>query len=551
MIEAFWIPLLPPYLIGLALSWAIEAMLTPRPVAPWRRPAAAIGVHVGVWTLAFALELALFRRPYFGVANVLAIQLLIVLVSNAKYQALREPFVYPDFEYFTDAIKHPRLYLPFFGLARALAAGGGYGAALWAGLALEDSVTAGAGIWLVSFVELPQEHMFDPTAPLMPFFAHTFGLAAAGLAVAILAGRRNPVVFDATQDLRRLGLVAALWAYGRSERQPADDLRRRAPFATAKPPEVLPDPLPDLVVIQSESFFDARRAYPQLLRQDILANFDLLKSEAVAHGQLTVAAWGANTVRTEFAFLAGMGPDALGVHQYNPYRKLAEQGFPTIASYLKSLGYRTVCVHPYHRSFYRRDKVLPLLGFDEFIGIEAFQGARRDGSYVGDKALGQYVAHMLQEKTDRPLYLHVITMENHGPLHWESVDPDDVADVFRAPMPEGCRDLVAYSRHLRNADAMFGDLRQALMGREKPASLCIFGDHVPIMPGVYAELGEVEGTTDYVLWRTGKSQKEKERDEDVTLLACRYLQATGTYERYDASKPVTAYVSKNAEIDAF
>jgi len=169
VIEAFWIPLLPPYLMGLALSFAVEASLAPRPVAPWRRPMAAVGVHVGVWTLAFALELMLFRRPYFAVANVLAIELLIVLVSNAKFQALREPFVYPDFEYFTDAIRHPRLYLPFFGLTRAMAAGGGYGAALWAGLALEDSVTAGAGIWLVSFAELPQEHAFDPTAPLVPF----------------------------------------------------------------------------------------------------------------------------------------------------------------------------------------------------------------------------------------------------------------------------------------------------------------------------------------------------------------------------------------------
>ncbi|CAB3929641.1 LTA synthase family protein [Achromobacter insolitus] len=529
MIDAFWIPLLPPYLIGLAFTWAIETLLVPHPVAPWRRPAAALGAHLGVWTLAFALELALFRRPYFAVANVLAIQVLIVLVNNAKYHALREPFVHPDFEYFTDAIKHPRLYLPFLGLARALAAGGGYGAALWAGLALEDSVTAGAGLWLVSFAELPQEHLFDPTAPLIPFFAHTAALAIAGLALAMLAGRRNPVSFDACNDLRRLGLIAALWAYGRAERQPTADLRSRAPFANAKPPDVLPDPLPDLVVIQSESFFDARRAYPQILRKDILANFDLLKSEAVAHGQLKVPAWGANTVRTEFAFLSGMGPDELGIHQYNPYRRLAGQGFPTIASYLKSLGYRTVCVHPYHRSFYRRDKVLPLLGFDEFIGIEAFQGARRDGSYVGDKALGQYVAHMLQGKTDRPLYLHVITMENHGPLHWESVDKRTEQELMERPLPPGCADLLAHTRHLRNADAMFGALRRGLLARPRPAGLCIFGDHVPIMPAVYKQLGVVDGTTDYVIWHSRGAQPTGADRVSSSALSAAFLAGMGVW----------------------
>lgn len=54
---------------------------------------------------------------------------------------LREPFVYSDFEYFTDALRHPRLYLPFLGWPAALLLACGYGLALWAGLALESSAT--------------------------------------------------------------------------------------------------------------------------------------------------------------------------------------------------------------------------------------------------------------------------------------------------------------------------------------------------------------------------------------------------------------------------
>lgn len=530
MIEAFWIPLLPPYLIGLVLSFLVETMLTPRPVAPWQRPLAAVGVHVGVWTVAFALELMLFRRPYFAVANVLAIELLIVLVSNAKYQALREPFVYPDFEYFTDAIKHPRLYLPFFGVGRALAAGGGYGIALWAGLALEDSVTAGAGIWLVSFAELPQEGMFDPTAPIVPFFTHSAGLALIGWGGVALCGRRYVPKFDAIDDLRRFGLSAALWAYRLSERQSVRSLRRDAPFHTIRPPKSLPSSLPDLVVIQSESFFDVRRAYPELIRPDVLANFDLLKSEAAQQGCLRVEAWGANTVRTEFGFLSGMKAQALGVHQYNPYRKLAMDSFPTLPSYLKSLGYRTVCVHPYHGSFYRRDKVLPALGFDEFIAIEAFHGAQRDGAYVGDKALGAMVLELLGQPADVPLYLHVITMENHGPLHWETVGSADVADTLTAEQPVGCQDLVAYVKHLRNADEMFGSLRRSLLDRGRATALCLFGDHVPIMPGVYQHLGETDGQTDYLIWNSADRGRGGKQDRDVSGLARDYLQVVGLCE---------------------
>src|SRR5690606_16116693 len=123
---------LPAYLVGLLASWALETLLQPRPHAPWRRAASALGVHIGVWTLAFAQEIALFRRPYVAAANVLALQAVFVIVNNAKFHSLREPFVYPDFIFFTDAIKHPRLYLPFLGWLPPLAAAVGYGLALWA-----------------------------------------------------------------------------------------------------------------------------------------------------------------------------------------------------------------------------------------------------------------------------------------------------------------------------------------------------------------------------------------------------------------------------------
>lgn len=513
MLERYWLMLLFAYLAGLALSWLAELLLVPRPAAPWGRPAAALGVHIGLWTLLFAFELALFHRPYFGVANILVVQLLIILVSNAKYQALEEPFVFQDFEYFVDALRHPRLYLPFFGMTRALTATGGYALALWAGLVWEPSLMAADGA-AITLAEL---------------LACTLTLGSAGLIAARRAGRHCHAVFDAAEDLRRLGMAAALWAYGRAERQPTDSLRERAPFAALPPFAAALDSLPDLVVIQSESFFDARRVYPQL-RADILAHFDQLKAESIQYGTLRVAARGANTVRTEFGFLSGIPAGELGIHQYNPYRRLAKQGFPTLASHLKQLGYRTICVHPYHRSFYSRDTVLPLLGFDRFIGIEAFGDAPRDGPYVGDRALGARVMQLLSDDFDGPTYIHAITMENHGPLHWESVTEQDIASVLSTPVPDVCRDLVAYARHLRNANAMLEELTRSLKSRARASALCFFGDHIPIMPAVYRALGTPSGDTDYVLWRSDVNKQRVGGQEslcDVASLAFAYLRATG------------------------
>jgi len=470
--------------LGLVASALMGAVLRPRPVAPWRRPWAANATHAGIWLMAYAAELLLFGRPCFAMFNVLAIEGVIVLVSLAKYDALREPFVFQDFDYFTDAIRHPRLYLPFFPWLYAVAAAVGYGAALWLGLVLEPAVIHAARVRGLAVVLL---------------------LALSGWGLARVGGRRLAPTFEADDDLRRLGLLAALWAYGRAERVApglgTGDAPVRGPFR-AVPPARTPACLPDLVTIQSESFFDVRRTYP-IVKQEVLQGFDGLRAQAAVYGELDVAARGANTVRTEFAFLTGLAPRDLGVHRFNPYRKLARRGVPTVASYLRKLGYRTVCVHPYHGSFYGRDTVLPALGFDEFIDIQAFGEKQKDGANIGDRALGGYVSALLQRDDPRPLYIHVITMENHGPLHLESVNAADARQVLNGPMPAGCEDLVAYARHLCNADDMLSALAQTLACNGRPAGLCVFGDHIPIMAKVYRALGQPSGTTDALIWLTG------------------------------------------------
>lgn len=497
MPEAAWWVLGAPLAGGLLATWLLEAALAPRPRAPWRRPLSAVALHAGVWTFAFACVWAVVGRPWFAAGILLAVFGLVVAVNNAKYHSLREPFVWADFEYFTDAIRHPRLYLPFLGIARAFAVAAGVALAVAAGWLLESAARA---------------------------WGAAAALGAAGAGLAAWAGSRTvPVSFEARKDLRRLGLVMSLWRYACAERRLAEP--PATPFSRAAPAPAAP--LPDLVAVQSESFFDPRPLYPQL-RGDLLSGFDRLRAQACAHGRLRVASWGANTVRTEFAFLSGLGLREQGVHRYQPYRRLARTRPDTAASYLRALGYHTVCVHPYHASFYGRDRVLPMLGFDEFIDISAFGAPQAGEPYVGDRAVADLVAAVLRRERSRPLYVHVITMENHGPLHLERVGPLDEAAVCARALPAGCADLVAYGRHLRNADAMFTSLAGTLADLPRPAGLCIYGDHVPIMPRVYRELGAPDGATDYLVWRTGHAAGQPvAREIAATELAALFLRHMG------------------------
>ena len=494
---------------GLMMSLAIERLITPRP--PLARPWKAWVLHGGLWLCTHALLTLVLGRPWFAAATVSAFLLMLVLVNNAKVKALGEPFVFQDYEYFTDAIRHPRLYIPFLGWWKFLGTATGF------------VLAVAIGLW------------GEATPALRFFWSGQLGGTAvvfAGGVLFLLAGHRTAlaVSFEPERDTRALGLLASLWRYGEAE---------HAPLAVAFPfdipaPKGLESGLPHLVAVQSESFFDARSLYPGI-RPDVLAEFDRLRDSAVAYGKLTVPAWGANTVRTEFAFLSGIGDDELGVHRFNPYRAIAAGWeVPSLASYLRRLGYRTVCVHPYPASFYRRDRVYPRLGFDEFVDIRSFDGAMRFGPYIGDAAVADKVAAILGEATS-PVFIFAITMENHGPLHLERVAPSDIDELYSVPPPEGCDDLTIYLRHLRNADRMIASLRHALEQSGRPAGLCWYGDHVPIMPTVYERFGKPHGEVEYVYWSNRNDVRPRRNDLAANDLSMSWLRELGLADNPETS----------------
>ena len=477
LIDAPFLSLLAASLAGLLLSIVIERLMTPRPLLA--RPWAVWALHGGLWLSSHAVLTLVLGRPWFAAAAVLAFLLMLVLVNNAKVKALREPFVFQDYEYFTDAIRHPRLYIPFLGWWKFLAAAAGF------------VLAVAIGWW----VEAAPAQRFAWSGQLGGV-AVTF----AGGGLLLLAGNwsRLPVSFDPETDVRALGLLAFLWRYAQEEGSPP---------AVTSPFNFLPagrtqGDLPHLVAVQSESFFDPRSLYSGI-RPEVLAEFDRLRAGAVAHGKLKVPSWGANTVRTEFAFLSGLDGSRLGVHRFNPYRAVAAGwDVPSLATFLKRLGYRTICIHPYPASFYQRDRVYPRLGFDEFMDIRAFSGVERFGPYVSDAAVAGKILEILDQASG-PVFIFAITMENHGPLHLEQVRSDDIATLYTTPPPVGCEDLTIYLRHLRNADRMIRTLKDKLASCGRPASLCWFGDHVPIMPTVYDALGTPEGKTEYLIWCNG------------------------------------------------
>ena len=499
MVDAAFITVLAAVAVGLTVSVCLERFMTSSPslLRPW----SAWMLHGGLWLVAYALLTFLLGRSWFAAAVVSAFLLMVILVNNAKEKALREPFIFQDYEYFIDMIRYPRLYIPFMGVWKILGAAAGFILAVCIGL-WGESVPAHRFSWL----------------------GQSGALAAVmigGMILLFLGSRRSlQVNFEPERDLHDLGLLASLWHYRKKERDlPMVD----SPFKAQILKNVTSD-LPNMIAVQSESFFDPRSLYPGI-KKEILQEFDNLKLSAALHGRLLVPAWGANTVRTEFAFLSGLETARLGVHRFNPYRAItAGWEIASLASFLRGLGYRTVCVHPYPAGFYRRDRVYPRLGFNEFVDIRSFDPADRFGPYVSDLAVADKVAEIVQKGTC-PVFVFVITMENHGPLHLEQVVPEDNNALYSEMVPAGCGDLTVYLRHLRNGDRMIAALRNILEDNRQPASLCWYGDHVPIMPTVYSTFGEPDGMVEYCIWSGRELRSRQVRDLSVEKLAVEWLRS--------------------------
>lgn len=477
-----------PLCIGLLLSGGIEALLSPRPRPFWQRGIAANGVHLGSWLLLFGLLLLLLQRPWFAVMVFLSLQLVIVQSSNAKSHTLNEPFICHDFEYFWDAILHPRLYVPFFGIGLAIAASSAAVVAIGAFFYWEGSLVTSEGT--------------------SRFFINTFGLIATGALLLTVSVRKLPAItLQPVKDMRQLGLFASLWAYGVALMRSPVPSSEQSPFhaltlvAKAHQGE---QALPNVVLVQSESFFDPR-PWCNEVNANLLRHFDATCESAVLHGALNVPAWGANTVRTECAVLTGIAPDQWGARQFNPYRTLSRHPKPSLASALKAAGYRTVCVHPYLPSFYFRHKVIPQLGFDHFIDINAFNNSDKSGQYISDMSVARKIGRLLEDDDNRPLFVFVITMENHGPLHLEAPNQTMLANTLPNapwPLPGHLRDLAVYLHHLSESDKMLASVKNSLNIAKRPGLLGWYGDHVPILPEAYSHFTPPDSRTPYMVWST-------------------------------------------------
>jgi len=477
-----------PLHLAAGVLLALVAWLLPRRIARARRAAPTV-VLLDLAPLALAAGLLGLAtgRPLFDGLVLLALGGGFALVDYTMREVLREPVVFSAAAEFPQIFTHPQLYLPFAGPVLVL---GGTAAAILGGLAL-----------LV--IEPP---LWTPRP-----FAALLALALVA-AVGWLVGR-EPLLGAAARALRRLAPsgepfedTAALGPFAmllvhtiiaRAERG-ARQLALAAPPVVSGLGEPAGGPGNPIVVVQCESFFDARRLSP-LIPREFLPGFAACCASAALYGRFAVPAWGAYTMRAEFAVLSGAPESALGYDRFNPYYALARVPLESQVRRLRRAGYRTICLHPFDRGFFRRDLALPALGFERFLGRETLGGSRVP-PYCPDPALAGHILRVLDKEGPRT-FIFAITMGNHGPWLAKSppLDPA-VAGLFDPAEVPGGGELLRYLDGLRRSDEMLQILMDGLARRASPAVLAFYGDHLPSLSKAFRHFGFDEWSSDYAIW---------------------------------------------------
>ena len=238
----------------------------------------------------------------------------------------------------------------------------------------------------------------------------------------------------------------------------------------------------DVIVILSESFFDARTLPGVEFSKNPLPNYDrLLTHKNCYRGRFYSTAIGGGTVRPEFGVLTGLTTDYVPSIP-TPYRYVSRPTETYVSNY-RDAGYHTIALHPYNEKFYSRSSAYGYLGFDEFHGQQSIINtvfAEYKRGFVTDETTLRAIEHYADGQ-EQPIFLFAITMQNHQPF--DGIDPslvqiDVTSDRLSQPALTA---LSTYTQGLYDADAMLGGLAAWIDRRDRPTVLVFFGDHLPTL----------------------------------------------------------------------
>ena len=268
------------------------------------------------------------------------------------------------------------------------------------------------------------------------------------------------------------------------------------------------DELPNIIVVQLESYFDVANAEFFTTSEDACPNLHNLYQN-YSNGYFKVPSVGAGTANTEFEVLTGMNLRYFGPGEY-PYKTYSKK-HPTesAATALASLGYGTHALHDNTGNFYSRANVFNNMGFDTFTSKEFMNVLQTtENGWAKDEILTQHIMEAM-DTTKQEDFVFTVSVQGHGNYPETQVIGNPKIKV------EGIEDEALknkweyYVNQVYEMDQFVGDLIKAVEERNEPSVVVFYGDHLPTM-GLKAEdlKSRYLYNTNYVIWDNIGLQKD-------------------------------------------
>lgn len=292
----------------------------------------------------------------------------------------------------------------------------------------------------------------------------------------------------------------------------------------------------NIIIIMNESYSDLSiYSDSGVLEQfEEPAPFFNSLSENTIRGYAYSSVYGGRTANTEFEFLTGITTAGLP-DGATPFSMYINSDIYSLPFFLQERGYDTTAMHPCYSNGWSRDKVYPLIGFENMYFIEDFDYDDSDlfRDYISDMCAYENLITRIEadEGTNNQFYF-LVTMQNHGGYNNEYPN-FPLTDYVTYDGDYGL-ELNTFLSLMHESDRALEYLIDYLSTQDERYTVLVFGDHQPNIdiPGSF-DAGGDKWIVPYLLWTNyDMPQSLLERDSNTTsinYLALDVLDAAGIH----------------------
>jgi hypothetical protein len=207
-----------------------------------------------------------------------------------------------------------------------------------------------------------------------------------------------------------------------------------------------------------------------------MPNMRQLGAEQV-HGRAIVPREYGGSGNTEFEILTGMTNAFLPAGSI-PYRQYVRGPLGALPRVLRDRGYATTSVQADPRYYYDRERVYPLLGFDQSLWLhdEPVRDRAPRGWWPSDNSIVDAVIEASERS--RPFFVFAFPSSTHSPYNFGTYRGSDLK-VTGVASARTAAELEEYANAVRVADRAIARLVEHFRGRPDSTIVVVLGDHLP------------------------------------------------------------------------